>query len=391
MAQTDPITSLAETLKTNVVAISASIDGVEERGFGFITAEQNGQLYIATAAHVVKGYFQDKVADRIRVKFFNDSNWIEAKCIHYWKNEDLALLESPRPIALQWQPNCIDLNTGTSRKVRFIGINGGEPRWVDPGLDGNIFSDDEFKLEFSINTIRPGTSGAPLLTERGIVGMITQDEGAISVALKLTQIKYLFSTLEQPYYFALKSSNSDLSPSVPVQEYPFQMIMIEGGTFMMGCNQKKRSECFGDEVQAFIQKLNTKTGKKYRLPTEAEWEYAARGGNKSKGYKYSGSNTLDEVAWYFSNSGGAPRPVGLKKPNELGLYDMSGNVWEWCQDLYTGYPDTPQINPLGGASGFDHVHRGGSWVSDSQFCRVSHRYYDTPDRHYGNLGFRLAL
>lgn len=146
-----------------------------------------------------------------------------------------------------------------------------------------------------------------------------------------------------------------------------------------------------DDCQEFIKELNQKTGKEFRLPTEAEWEFAARGGNKSQHTKYSGSNELDEVAWFYSNSWSMTHPVKTKKPNELGIYDMTGNVWEWCQDWYGSYNSSPQTNPTGPSSGSDRVGRGGSWINDDMVCRLSYRYNSTPDYTYSGLGFRLAL
>jgi len=145
-----------------------------------------------------------------------------------------------------------------------------------------------------------------------------------------------------------------------------------------------------NEAQEFIRRLNEATGKQYRLATEAEWEYAARGGNKSQGYKYSGGYLLNDVAWYTDNSGNATHPVGAKRPNELGIYDMSGNVWEWCQDWYGTYPSSSQRDPMGSSSGSNRVIRGGGWGSDASYCRVSYRYYRTPDYRIINLGFRIA-
>lgn len=145
-----------------------------------------------------------------------------------------------------------------------------------------------------------------------------------------------------------------------------------------------------DECQEFIRKLNEKTKRNFRLPTEAEWEYAARGGNKSQGYKYAGSDNLNEVAWYEENSGNETHEVGLKKPNELGLYDMSGNVWEWCNDWFGDYSSSSQINPQGPSSGSYRVNRGGSWNNGARNCRVSNRGLSTPDYLRSILGLRLA-
>lgn len=146
-----------------------------------------------------------------------------------------------------------------------------------------------------------------------------------------------------------------------------------------------------EEARAFCQELSRKTGKNYVLPTEAQWEYAARGGNKNEGTKYSGSVSVDAVAWYDGNSGSSTHPVGTKRPNVLGLYDMSGNVWEWCSDWYGAYPSTPQTNPVGPSSGSFRVYRGGSWGSNAGRCRVSFRGSNSPGYRYFYLGFRVAL
>lgn len=144
-------------------------------------------------------------------------------------------------------------------------------------------------------------------------------------------------------------------------------------------------------VNKFIPKLNKQTGRTFRLPTEAEWEYAARGGNKSKGYKYSGSNNIDEVAWYSGNSGDNIHPVKGKKANELGLYDMCGNVLEWCNDWEGDYSGAAQTNPKGPEKGTGRVLRGGSWVDLARDCRVSPRHSRTPGSRYGYIGFRLVM
>ena len=146
-----------------------------------------------------------------------------------------------------------------------------------------------------------------------------------------------------------------------------------------------------DDCQEFISKLNRITGKKFRLPTEAEWEYAARGGNKSRGYQYSGSSNLSDVSWYTSNSGRKTHTVGSKQANELGIYDMSGNVWEWCQDWKGTYISSSQVNPTGANSGSYRVIRGGSWIRTARYCRSSCRYSSSPGGRNIGLGLRLIL
>ncbi len=147
-----------------------------------------------------------------------------------------------------------------------------------------------------------------------------------------------------------------------------------------------------EDIQEFLRKLNAKTGMNYRLPTEAEWEFAARGGNSSRGYKYSGSDNIGNVAWYDGNSGSKTHPVGTKSPNELGIYDMTGNVWEWCQDRFDSnyYSNSPSSNPKGPSSGAIRVLRGGSWFNIARNCRVSRRFHYTPGSRDYYFGFRLA-
>ena len=146
-----------------------------------------------------------------------------------------------------------------------------------------------------------------------------------------------------------------------------------------------------NDCQTFLRKLNAMTGKNFRLPTEAEWEFAARGGNRSRGYQYSGSKKIDDVAWYNNNSGGETHPVGTKAPNELGIYDMSGNVWEWCQDWEGSYSSSAQTNPKGPSSGSYRVIRCGGWGSSALCCSVANRIDFAPDGWGSSLGLRLAL
>ena len=224
-----------------------------------------------------------------------------------------------------------------------------------------------------------------------------------------------------------------------VRGVTFKMIYVEGGTFTMGATPEQGEDAYGDEKPAhevtlsdyyigetvvtqalwkavmgnnpsrfkgenlpvewiswhdckeFISKLNALTGKNFRMPTEAEWEYAARGGSKSRGYKYSGSNRLGDVAWYEDNSGGKTHEVGYKRPNELGLYDMSGNVWEWCSDWYGAYSSASQTNPKGPDSGTYRVFRGGCRFNFARYCRCSDRNYNDPDERGNGDGLRLCL
>jgi formylglycine-generating enzyme required for sulfatase activity len=170
---------------------------------------------------------------------------------------------------------------------------------------------------------------------------------------------------------------------------------------VMGSNPSSFSSCGDDcpveqvswnDVQDFIRKLNQQEGTdKFRLPTEAEWEYAARSGGKQEEYAGTSSESnLGDYAWYYANSGGKTHPVGQKRPNGLGLYDMSGNVWQWCQDWYGNYPSGSVTDPTGPSSGSGRVNRGGSWILVAYGCRSAYRFSSTPGSRNFFMGFRLA-
>ena len=170
----------------------------------------------------------------------------------------------------------------------------------------------------------------------------------------------------------------------------WEAVMVSNPSYFSG-SQRPVERVSWNDCQEFITQLNQLTGKNFRLPTEAEWEYAARGGDNSQGYKYSGSNTIGNVAWYCDNSNSQTHNVKTKSPNELGIYDMSGNVLEWCQDWYGNYSSGSQTNPTGPSSGSYRVGRGAGWDGIAAYCRVSCRDGIIPGSRYYFLGLRLCL
>ena len=178
-----------------------------------------------------------------------------------------------------------------------------------------------------------------------------------------------------------------------VTQKQWRAIMGSSPSYFKGCDNCPVERVSWNDIQEFLTKLNQQfPGKHYRLPTEAEWEFAARGGNKSNDYTYSGSNSINDVAWYSSNCGAKTHEVGGLQANELSIYDMTGNVWEWCSDWYDEnyYKNSPSQNPKGANSGTTRVLRGGSWSYDANYCRVADRDRSSPSGRSSDFGFRVA-
>ena len=271
--------------------------------------------------------------------------------------------------------------------------------------------------------------------------MTLSAQGVIVYKTDGTKIKVPYTMLDSIATYTYEEGQDDADDNAEVKEYTvngvsFKMIVVKGGTFRMGSTsgisdqqpvhnvtiskdyyigetevtQELWTAVMGTnpsyftsdsqlpveqvswyDCQTFITKLNSLTGATFRLPTEAEWEFAARGGNKSKGYTYSGSNTIDNVAWYTDNSSNKTHVVKTKSPNELGIYDMSGNVNEWCQDWYGSYSSAAVTDPQGASTGSWRVIRGGSCYYSATDCRCTNRFSGTPSSMPENLGLRLAM
>lgn len=187
------------------------------------------------------------------------------------------------------------------------------------------------------------------------------------------------------------SLNSYYIGETEVTQSLWKAVMIQNPSSFKGDNLPVDCVSWDDCVE-FCRLLSHKTGKRFRLPTEAEWEFAARGGNKSKHFKYSGSNNVYDVAWCLHNSDSIPHAVKTKKPNELGIYDMTGNAWEWCSDYWQEkHDDYTQYNPQGTSIGEYRVHRGGGWLNLPKSCRISYRYYAKQGRRNDYRGLRLVM
>lgn len=361
---------------------------------------------------------------------------------------DLAVTSSNLGVAIPRLVNGTIMVVGVAEGTATITVNAadgnGNPDscvvtvYTEPG---DVNSDGYVNISDVTALIDYLLSGNP--SSVNLTGADCNDDGSINISDVTTLIDFLLSgewPWERPITFTVNGVS-------------FKMIPVTGGTFMMGArdddneayeadkpahevtlssycigqtevtqelwlavmsrnpsyfnggnygtNLQRPVECVSwNDCQTFINTLNQLTGKTFRLPTEAEWEFAARGGNKSRGYKYSGGNTIGDVAWYKGNAGSGvassspdygTHAVAVKAPNELNLYDMTGNVFEWCQDWFGSYSSEAQTNPTGPLTGSARVGRGGSWGADLEYCSVSTRYGSTPVSAYFSLGLRLAL
>ena len=316
----------------------------------------------------------------------------------------------------------IETTLPQGRRVNFSGTDGATLK-IDGVAVGTLPCSQE--VAFGSHTVRIERGGKSAEKEL----KVTQGSGAMDFALSFKIIDF------NPRWSLSVTSSQRAVLKLLVEN----MVKVKGGTFTMGATGKQVSDARNnekmvhkvtlsdyyigkyevtqaeweavmgsnpsyykgdnrpvekvswDDCQKFVKKLNSLTGLNFSLPTEAQWEYAARGGSKSREYKYSGSANVKVVAWYYDNSGSETHPVGQKQANELGLYDMSGNVWEWCSDRYGSYSSESQTNPTGSASGSGRVYRGGSSYDGADNCRVSYRNFSSPDNSNDYIGLRLAI
>ena len=358
-----------------------------------------------------------------------------------------ASLAGHRPVTKQIEvivgvPQTIELRPTPIYGMLDVNSN---PMGANITINGKSYGDTPTSIEnllvgdYDVVLTKPGYAS---VSQRVTVS----ENASASVDVKMQKGEMKNSQIDES---ALSVSAINLTPNWSASVTPSQravleklianMVRVEGGTFSMGATSEQDNDADNDEMPAhhvtlgdyyicryevtqkewravmgnnqsynkgdnlpvewviwndcldFINKLNQLTGLKFRLPTEAEWEFAARGGKQSKGYKYSGSDNIGDVAWYYENSGSKTHQVGTKEPNELGIYDMTGNVWEWCGDWYGSYSSSAQTNPTGPSSGSRRVLRGGSWRNFARNCRVSYRNGNSPSYRSDNLGFRVVL
>ncbi len=259
----------------------------------------------------------------------------------------------------------------------------------DVNYDGKVdINDITLLIDIVLGNINPNPPATQTFTVNGVTFTMVIVEGG-TFMMGASDDDTEASDIEKPAHQVTLSSYC-IGQTEVTQEL-WQAVMGSNPSNSQGNLQHPVEQVSWEDCQMFVAELNELTGKTFRLPTEAEWEYAARGGNKSLGYKYAGSNDINEVAWYWDGTSTTIQPVATKAPNELGIFDMSGNVYEWCQDSWGSYTSGAQTNPTGPTSGSLRVDRGGSYGHDGGRCRVSHRNYYHQTLKDGHLGLRLAL
>ena len=334
-------------------------------------------------------------------------------------------------------------------RIQVVGVSEGEATIVVNSADGYAFADS---CQVRVYTERGDVNGDGFVDIADVSALIdyllggdasevnevnadTDANGDLSIADVSMLIDYLLGSTELP------PKEEDGVVEYAVNGVTFKMVKVDGGTFTMGATEDEDADyqvfkgspkhqvtlskywigqtevtqelwaavmgsnpstdqsnlqypvnsISWEDCATFISQLNQLTGQQFRLPTEAEWEYAAKGGAKSMGYVYSGSDNLDEVAWFSTNSESRLHQVGTKKANELGLYDMCGNIDEWCNDWYSLYTADPMENPTGPETGMSRIHRGGRWNASAMYCRLTRRDGFAPGVTRNYLGLRLAL
>ena len=266
-------------------------------------------------------------------------------------------------------------NTSTNSRTATISVNAGNLTQTIAVSQTGVPASSQSTRTFKVN----GVSFRMIRVEGGTFKMGTE------------KVEHDARYWMDPETQQVTLSNYNIGETEVTQEL-WQAVMGSNPSNFKG-SQKPVEQVSWDDCQDFIKRLNALTDEVFSLPTEAEWEFAARGGNQSHGYNYAGSNNRDDVAWYSGNSNFETHNVATKSPNELGLYDMSGNVWEWCQDWRAKYSSTPQTNPTGPLSGSGRVNRGGGWGDgrDNGYSSVWLRMSAQPSYLDDDLGLRLVL
>ena len=270
---------------------------------------------------------------------------------------------------------------------------------ADCNLDGEITISDVTALinyllrdtwvHFEGSTIDPDDPNLEIFNVNGIEFKMVHVEGGTFLMGKTEEQGSSGYSSEKPVHEVTLSTFS-IGQTEVTQKLWFA-VMGENPSACRGVWNRPVENVNWNDCKSFITRLNQITGKTFRLPTEAEWEYAARGGSLSQGFKYSGSMNANEVGWFYNNCHNVTQPVATKLPNELGIYDMSGNVSEWCSDWYGSYSSQAQTNPTGPSTGEYRVRRGGAWTGDNDYGRVSSRSSNSASYRYYGIGMRLVL